>query len=68
VDVLRGIQVELYDLNVPYILWLSGSPGSGKTTIASTVVADFEYFSGKIFFHHNQAELCVPDSLWRHLA
>ncbi|EDR01027.1 uncharacterized protein LACBIDRAFT_312545 [Laccaria bicolor S238N-H82] len=58
----------LHDLNMPNILWLSGSPGSGKTTIASTVVADFESFSGKFFFHRDQAEFCDPDNLWRHLA
>jgi len=68
VDVLRDIQMWLCDLNMPNILWLSGSPGSGKTTIASTVVADFESFSGQFFFHHDQAEFCDPDNLWRHLA
>ena len=47
VDVLKDIQGWLCDLNMPNILWLSGSPGSGKTTIASTVVADFESFSGQ---------------------
>ena len=68
VDVLRDIQGWLCDLNMPNILWLSGSPGSGKTTIASTVVADFESFSGQFFFHRDQAEFCDPDNLWRHLA
>ncbi|EDR00246.1 uncharacterized protein LACBIDRAFT_314645 [Laccaria bicolor S238N-H82] len=68
VDVLRDIQGWLCDLNMPNILWLSGSPGSGKTTIASTVVADFESFSGQFFFHHDQAEFCDPDNLWRLLA
>jgi len=68
VDVLKGIQVWLHDFNLPNIFWLSGSPGSGKTTIASTIVADFESFSGQFFFHHDQAEFCDPDNLWRHLA
>jgi hypothetical protein len=68
VDVLTNIQVWLNDLNMPNILWLSGSPGSGKTTIASTVVADFESLSGQFFFCHDQAEFCDPDNLWRHLA
>ena len=68
VDVLRDIQGWLCDLNMPNILWLSGSPGSGKTTIASTVVADFESFSGQFFFHRDQAEFCDPDNLWRRLA
>ena len=66
VDVLKDIQGWLCDLNMPNILWLSGSPGS--TTIASTVVADFESFSGQFYFHRDWAESCDPDNLWRHLA
>ena len=48
-DVLTLIKSWLDDLNGPNIFWLSGSPGSGKTTIASTVVADFHCFSGNSF-------------------
>ena len=65
VDVLTDIQAWMNDLSMPNILWLSGSPGSGKTTIASTVVAGFEQFSGQFFFCHDQAELRNPDNLWR---
>ena len=68
VDVLTDIHAWVNDLSMPGILWLSGSPGSGKTTIASTVVAGFEHFSGQFFFHHDQAELRNPDNLWRCLA
>ena len=67
-DVLTLINTWLNDLNEPNIFWLSGSPGSGKTTIASTVVAGFEFFSGKFFFRHDEAELCDPDNLWRRIA
>jgi hypothetical protein len=67
-DVLCDIQTWLDDLNIPNIFWLSGSPGSGKTTIASTVVADFQYFSGQFFFCRDEAELQDPDNLWRRLA
>ena len=67
-DVLTLINTWLNDLNVPNIFWLSGSPGSGKTTIASTVVADFDCFSGKFFFRRDEAELRDPDNLWRHIA
>ena len=67
-DVLTLIKTWLDDLNVPNILWLSGSPGSGKTTIASTVVADFHCFSGQFFFHRDEAELRDPDNLWRRIA
>ena len=67
-DVLALINTWLNDLNEPNIFWLSGSSGSGKTTIASTVVADFDCFSGKFFFRRDEAELRDPDNLWRHIA
>ncbi|EDR02557.1 uncharacterized protein LACBIDRAFT_393910 [Laccaria bicolor S238N-H82] len=67
-DVLTCIKTWLYDLNEPNIFWLSGCPGSGKTTIASTVVADFHCFSGQFFFCRDEAELRDPDNLWRRIA
>ena len=67
-DVLTLIKTWVDDLNEPNIFWLSGSPGSGKTTIASTVVADFDCFSGQFFFHRDEAELQDPDNLWRRVA
>ena len=67
-DVLTCIKTWLDDLNEPNIFWLSGSPGSGKTTIASTVVADIHCFSGQFFFCHHEAELRDPDNLWRRIA
>ncbi|EDR12082.1 uncharacterized protein LACBIDRAFT_314289 [Laccaria bicolor S238N-H82] len=67
-DVLHDIQTWLDDLDMHNIFWLSGSPGSGKTTIASTVVAGFHCFSGQFFFHRDEAELRDPDNLWRRLA
>ena len=67
-DVLTLIKTWLDDLSEPNIFWLSGSPGSGKTTIASTVVADFDCFSAQFFFHRDEAELHDPDNLWRCLA
>ena len=68
VDVLTDIEAWVSDLSMPNILWLSGSPGSGKISIASTVVAGFKNFSGKFFFHHDQNELQNPDNLCKHLA
>ena len=67
-DVLTLINTWLNDLNEPNIFLLSGSPGSGKTAIASTVVADFDCFSGKFFFRRDRAELQDPDNLWRRIA
>ncbi|EDQ98896.1 uncharacterized protein LACBIDRAFT_398050 [Laccaria bicolor S238N-H82] len=68
VDVLTDIKAWVNDPSMPNILWLSGSPGSGKTTIASTVVASFEHLSGQFFFHRDQTEFQNPDNLWRCLA
>ena len=67
-DVLTCIKTWLHDLSELNIFWLSGSPGSGKTTIASTVVADFHCFSGQFFFRRDEVELRDPDNLWRRIA
>ena len=67
-DVLTLIKTWLDDLNECNIFWLSGSPGSGKTTIASTVVTDSHCFSGQLFFCRDEAELRDPDNLWRRIA
>ena len=67
-DVLTHIKTWLHDLSGPNIFWLSGSPGSGKTAIASTVVSDFHCFSGQFFFRRDEAELRDPDNLWRRIA
>ena len=67
-DVLTLIKTWLNDLNEPNIFWLSGSPGSGKTTIASTIVADIDCFSAQFFFHRDEAELRDPGNLWRCIA
>ena len=67
-DVLTCIKTWLHDLKEPNIFWLTGSPGSGKTTIASTVVSDFYCLSGQFFFCCDEAELRDPDNLWRHIA
>ena len=67
-DVLTHIKNWLHDLSGPNIFWLSGSPGSGKIAIASTVVSDFHCFCGQFFFRRDEAELRDPDNLWRHVA
>ena len=67
-DVLTLIKTWLNDLDKPNIFWLSGSPGSGKTTIASTVVANSKSFSGQFFFCRDEAELQDAGNLWRRIA
>ena len=67
-DVLTHIKTWLHDLNEPNVFWISGKSGSGKTTIASTVVSDFHCVSGQFFFHCDEVELRDPDNLWRRIA
>src|ERR1700722_15871701 len=53
----------------PNILWLSGSPGSGKSTIASTLVSQFGELGGSsFFFKRGDNALDDPAALWRPVA
>src|SRR3984957_10049608 len=51
------------------ILWLSGSPGSGKSTIASTLVSQLgEMVGSSFFFKRGDIALSDPAALWRTVA
>src|ERR1700722_13841516 len=51
------------------ILWLSGSPGSGKSTIASTLVSQLgELVGSSFFFKRGDIALSDPAALWRTVA
>jgi hypothetical protein len=59
------------DINAPNILWLSGSPGAGKSAIASTVVSTLwerKCLGSRFFFKGGDATLGDPASLWRTVA
>ncbi|KAI0263300.1 hypothetical protein BC834DRAFT_938963, partial [Gloeopeniophorella convolvens] len=67
-DVLYRIISWFNDPNEPNVLWLTGAPGTGKTTIAWSLIAELEKqqrSAGKFFFRQNQHS---PYQLWRTLA
>jgi len=71
-DILDRIFEWVKDTNQPNILWLSGSPGAGKSAIASTVVShlleesskDQQLLSSAFWFKRGDASLSDPTSLW----
>jgi len=61
----------LNDHQAPNILFLSGSPGAGKSTIASTLVSNLQNagrFGSSFFFKRDDAVLGDPASCWRTIA
>src|ERR1700722_3003860 len=61
----------LDDQQAPNILWLSGSPGSGKSTIASTLVSDLSemgLLGSSFFFKRGDIARSDPAALWRTVA
>ena len=59
------------DINAPNILWLSGSPGAGKSAIASTVASTLrerKRLGSRFFFKSGDETLGNPASLWRTVA
>jgi len=71
-DILARIFEWVEDTNQPNVLWLSGSPGAGKSAIASTVVSqlleknskDQHVLSSAFWFKRGDASLGDPASLW----
>jgi hypothetical protein len=69
--VVDKINSWLDDPLAPNILWLSGSPGAGKSTIASTVVsqlAERGRLGSNIFFKRGDVALSDPATVWRTVA
>jgi hypothetical protein len=74
-DILTRIFEWVEDTDQPNILWLSGSPGAGKSAIASTVVSQLldknskhQHLSSAFWFKRGDALLGDPASLWRTIA
>jgi hypothetical protein len=67
-DVLCNIDTWLHDFDAHNILWLHGSPGSGKSAIASTVLSSTEQCRAWFFFRKDEADLKDPSRVWRRIA
>ena len=67
-DILTRVFEWVEDTNQPNVLWLSGSPGAGKSAIASTVVSQLlehqQVLSSAFWFKRGDASLGDPASLW----
>jgi hypothetical protein len=69
-DILQDIQHWVSNYDAPNILWLSGSPGAGKSAIASSVISDLceEVLSVTFFFKSGDAYWGNPASFWASIA
>lgn len=67
-DLLSKITAWFDDFGEPNVLWLCGAPGTGKTAIAWSLLAELERqqrSAGYFFFRQSQHS---PDQLWRSVA
>ncbi len=66
VNILKEATDWLEDPNSQNILWIVGAPGTGKSTIATTLAKKLE--CPKFFCNHDVPELRDPRRIWRTLA
>ena len=69
--IVEEIHCWLRDQQAPNIFWLSGSPGAGKSTIASTMVshlAGMGILGSAFFCKRSDAVLSDPTVFWRTVA
>jgi hypothetical protein len=69
--IIDQIHAWLKDPQAPNILWLGGSPGAGKSTIASTLVsqlAEMGQLGSSFFFKRGDVALSDPAAVWRTVA
>jgi hypothetical protein len=70
-DIFRNIDQWLDDVDAPNVLWLSGSPGAGKSAIASSLVSGLTRqgrLGSSFFFRRGDVTLSDPAALWRTVA
>jgi len=70
-NLLQEIDVWLEDTNAPNILWIKGCPGSGKSTIASSLVSRLikrGRMGSSFAFKRGDIMLSDPAAVWRTMA
>ena len=68
-DILQQIRDWIANDQAPNILWLRGSPGTGKTAVASSLVSELGTKPGaRFFFKRDDAAVNDPVVLWRTIA
>jgi hypothetical protein len=70
-DILQRIHDWLGNFAAPNVLYISGSPGAGKSAIASTLVSNLtkrRRRNSHFFFKRGHASLGDPTTLWRTVA
>ena len=70
-SVFAEISGWLNDLVAPNVLWISGSPGAGKSAVASSLVSELtksRRLASHFFFNRDHAALSNPAVLWRTVA
>ena len=69
VNILKQVHDWVADDEAPNILWLKGSPGAGKSAIATSVVASLGQRRGpSFFFKRDRDDLNNPRHLWPTIA
>jgi hypothetical protein len=66
--ILREIETWRSTINLTNILWIKGFPGSGKTSIAQSIVeklADRKHMHSSFFFQRDSAPFTAPSTLIR---
>jgi NACHT domain len=69
--IFQEIDDWLDDASEPNILWLSGSPGAGKSAVASSMVSRLaarRRLGSNFFFRRGDVALSDPAALWRTVA
>ena len=70
-DIFETVNRWLKDSSEPNILWIRGSPGSGKSTIASSLVSEFTkrgQLGASFAFKRENIHLSDPTRVWRTIA
>ena len=67
-ELLSKITAWFDDFGEPNVLWLSGSPGSGKTAIAWSLVAELERQQRCAGYFFTRQSYCAPYQPWRTIA